>query len=223
MKDALKSRLSNVLPLVYVVVALVVAFSAWSLRPKACKAYYESVTKFTEHAQELGPWSHTSSLTARMYASACGMLPDSVQPVTTELWNDPKVLIVDNFASTAEVAALLNVVKASNLKRSSMVTSAGKNGHRSSASVVLTAKEEKRKIIKRILKRMHLYARMPMEAGESLQFVRYEVGDKYELHLDSQHPSHLRLATALLYLNEVEGGETVFPMIGELNYSKPLA
>ena len=56
------------------------------------------------------------------------------------------------------------------------------------------------------------------ENGESIQVLRYELGQKYEPHFDyffdpvnTQQGGH-RYATVLMYLSDVEeGGETIFP------------
>lgn len=53
-----------------------------------------------------------------------------------------------------------------------------------------------------------------------MQVLRYELGEKYEPHLDyfvdkaNQERGGHRIATVLMYLSNVEkGGETVFPLL----------
>lgn len=63
---------------------------------------------------------------------------------------------------------------------------------------------------------------LPMENGESLQVLNYQVGEEYKLHYDYFPPNQVpakkggqRVATLLIYLNDVsKGGETVFPRAG---------
>jgi prolyl 4-hydroxylase len=56
------------------------------------------------------------------------------------------------------------------------------------------------------------------ENAESMQVLRYEIGQKYDAHFDYFHDKMLlrlgghRVATVLMYLTDVKrGGETVFP------------
>ncbi|KAF8405463.1 hypothetical protein HHK36_010369 [Tetracentron sinense] len=73
-------------------------------------------------------------------------------------------------------------------------------------------------IIRKIEKRIADFTFMPVEHGEGLQFLHYEVGQKYEPHYDyfldefNTKNGGQRMATVLTYLSDVEeGGETVFP------------
>jgi len=73
--------------------------------------------------------------------------------------------------------------------------------------------------------RMSEIMNLPVENGEDLQVLRYGIGAEYKPHFDYFPPenkgsdNHMarggqRVATLLLYLNDVEeGGETVFPEI----------
>ncbi|KAB5547930.1 hypothetical protein DKX38_011336 [Salix brachista] len=74
------------------------------------------------------------------------------------------------------------------------------------------------KIIRDIEKRIADFSFIPMEHGEGLQILHYEVGQKYEPHFDyfmddyNTENGGQRVATVLMYLSDVEeGGETVFP------------
>uniref|UniRef100_A0A7N0UIB2 procollagen-proline 4-dioxygenase n=1 Tax=Kalanchoe fedtschenkoi TaxID=63787 RepID=A0A7N0UIB2_KALFE len=74
------------------------------------------------------------------------------------------------------------------------------------------------KIISEIEQRIADFAFIPVEHGEGLQVLHYEVGQKYEPHYDyfldefNTKNGGQRIATVLMYLSDVEeGGETVFP------------
>ncbi|KAL8160518.1 hypothetical protein V2J09_002055 [Rumex salicifolius] len=74
------------------------------------------------------------------------------------------------------------------------------------------------KIIRNIEKRIADWTFIPVEHGEGLQILHYEVGQKYEPHFDYFQDEYntknggQRIATVLMYLSDVEeGGETVFP------------
>ncbi|KAL6317300.1 hypothetical protein AAG906_030053 [Vitis piasezkii] len=79
--------------------------------------------------------------------------------------------------------------------------------------------EERRdKIIRDIKKRIADFTFIPVEHGEGLQVLHYEVGQKYDAHYDyfldefNTKNGGQRIATLLMYLSDVEeGGETVFP------------
>ncbi|WVZ22187.1 hypothetical protein V8G54_000731 [Vigna mungo] len=73
-------------------------------------------------------------------------------------------------------------------------------------------------IVRDIEKRIADFTFIPVEHGEGLQVLHYEVGQKYEPHLDyfmdnvNTKNGGQRIATMLMYLSDVEeGGETVFP------------
>ncbi|SEM15715.1 prolyl 4-hydroxylase [Mesobacillus persicus] len=62
----------------------------------------------------------------------------------------------------------------------------------------------------------------PVENGEGLQVLNYDIGEEYKQHFDYFPPNKVdhdkggqRVGTFLIYLNDViEGGETVFPKAG---------
>ncbi|KAF8012704.1 hypothetical protein BT93_I0765 [Corymbia citriodora subsp. variegata] len=73
------------------------------------------------------------------------------------------------------------------------------------------------KIIRDIEKRIADFTFIPVEHGEGLQILHYEVGQKFVPHYDYFRDEYnpnggQRIATVLMYLSDVEeGGETVFP------------
>lgn len=76
-------------------------------------------------------------------------------------------------------------------------------------------------LIARIEKRISFLTSYPIENGEGLQVLHYEVGDEYKSHFDffpknrvDDRKGGQRVATLLMYLNDVEaGGETIFPKL----------
>ncbi|AED98154.1 2-oxoglutarate (2OG) and Fe(II)-dependent oxygenase superfamily protein [Arabidopsis thaliana] len=81
------------------------------------------------------------------------------------------------------------------------------------------------KTIREIEKRISDFTFIPVEHGEGLQVLHYEIGQKYEPHYDyfmdeyNTRNGGQRIATVLMYLSDVEeGGETVFPA-AKGNYS----
>uniref|UniRef100_A0A0D9Z0H2 procollagen-proline 4-dioxygenase n=1 Tax=Oryza glumipatula TaxID=40148 RepID=A0A0D9Z0H2_9ORYZ len=72
------------------------------------------------------------------------------------------------------------------------------------------------KVIRAIEKRIADYTFIPMEHGEGLQVLHYEVGQKYEPHfdyfLDEYNTKNGGQRMATLLISDVEeGGETIFP------------
>lgn len=76
--------------------------------------------------------------------------------------------------------------------------------------------------ITKLEKRFEELTSFPIEHGEGLQVLNYVIGEEYKAHFDFYPPNKIqedkggqRVATLLLYLNDVEaGGETVFPKVG---------
>ncbi|GKC28620.1 probable prolyl 4-hydroxylase 10 [Tanacetum coccineum] len=74
------------------------------------------------------------------------------------------------------------------------------------------------KMIQSIEKRIADFTSLPVENGEGIQIIHYEVGQKFDNHIDYfTDKSRIkkwgqRMVTVLMYLSDVEkGGQTVFP------------
>lgn len=132
---------------------------------------------------------------------------------------EPRAFVYHNFLSKDECEYLINLAKP-NMQKSTVVDSAtGKSKDsrvRTSSGTFLGRGRDK--IVRDIEKRLADFTFLPMEHGEGLQVLHYEVGQKYEPHYDyfldefNTKNGGQRIATVLMYLSDVEeGGETVFP------------
>ncbi|KAE9466331.1 hypothetical protein C3L33_01742, partial [Rhododendron williamsianum] len=139
---------------------------------------------------------------------------------------EPRAFVYHNFLSKDECEYLINLGKP-HMKKSTVVDSAtGKSTDsrvRTSSGTFLARGRDK--IVQNIEKRIADFAFIPVEHGEGLQILHYEVGQKYEPHFDyfadefNTKNGGQRIATVLMYLSDVEeGGETVFPA-AQGNYS----
>ncbi|KAG8373613.1 hypothetical protein BUALT_Bualt11G0042500 [Buddleja alternifolia] len=109
------------------------------------------------------------------------------------------------------------------MEKSTVVDSdTGKSTDSSSGTFLARGRD---KIVRNIEKRIADFTFIPVEQGEGLQILHYEVGQKYAPHYDyfmdefNTQNGGQRIATVLMYLSDVEeGGETVFPA-AKGNYS----
>lgn len=130
----------------------------------------------------------------------------------------PRVYVRDDFLS-AEESDHLRMLAEGRLVPA-MVVQKKENKYdtqtalRNNKQVWLTYAEEKdNPLLRHILKRMHRTAHIPDDDAEALQIGQYGVGEKYELHQDSDPRSDVpRPATMVIFLNDVEaGGHILFP------------
>lgn len=132
---------------------------------------------------------------------------------------EPRAFVYHNFLSKEECEYLINLAKPL-MQKSTVVDSAtGKSKDsrvRTSSGTFLARGRDK--TIREIEKRIADFSFIPVEHGEGLQILHYEVGQKYEPHYDyfldefNTQNGGQRIATVLMYLTDVEeGGETVFP------------
>ncbi|PSS30001.1 Prolyl 4-hydroxylase [Actinidia chinensis var. chinensis] len=132
---------------------------------------------------------------------------------------EPRAFVYHNFLSKDECEYLINLAKPQMQKSTVVDSSTGKSKDsrvRTSSGTFLARGRDK--IIRKIEKRIADFTFIPVEHGEGLQILHYEVGQKYEPHYDyfldefNTKNGGQRIATVLMYLSDVEeGGETVFP------------
>ena len=150
----------------------------------------------------------------------------------------PRVLLQHEFLTQKECAVLIKLAKEQGLRRARVhsdeaMTQITDDDTRTSEYVDVPSElERRRKSLRRVIERMHAFARIPVQHGEALQIGRYLPGEKYEFHRDSMGepwaPGSFtadlggervvelggRAATVLVYLSNVTaGGHTVFPYV----------
>ncbi|QCD82115.1 prolyl 4-hydroxylase [Vigna unguiculata] len=124
-----------------------------------------------------------------------------------------------SFVSKEECEYLINIAKPKMQKSSVVDAKTGKSMDsrvRTSSGAFMARGRDQ--IVRDIEKRIADFTFIPVEHGEGLQVLHYEVGQKYEPHFDyfmdnvNTKNGGQRIATVLMYLSDVEeGGETVFP------------
>jgi len=141
----------------------------------------------------------------------------------------PDVVLITNFLSNDECEALIQL-SSSTLTPSSVVNleAGGRMSHDGRTSEGMAFKLSETEVIKAIESRISELINFPIENGEGIQVLHYQIGAEYRPHYDYFPESQLgskefleqggqRVATLIMYLNDVDaGGETVFP---ELNLS----
>lgn len=135
----------------------------------------------------------------------------------------PFILHLDNVISPEECAELIDLSK-DRLQPSRVVDSnTGEERTatgRTSKGMYFSINENE--LITKLEKRFSELTQFPVENGEGLQVLNYQVGEEYKTHFDYFPPHRIhdnkggqRVGTLLIYLNDVEaGGETVFPKVG---------
>lgn len=135
----------------------------------------------------------------------------------------PFILYLDNVLSMDECDALIRMSK-NRLQPSQVIDrNSGEEqtvSGRTSEGTHFKLKENV--LISNLEKRMAELTHYPINYGEGLQVLHYQVGDEYKPHFDFLPSSKIdpnkggqRICTLLLYLNDVPaGGETIFPKIG---------
>lgn len=132
---------------------------------------------------------------------------------------EPLIAVLGNVLSDEECDELIKVSK-DRIQRSKIGNVREVNELRTSSSTFLQQGENE--VVMRIEKRISQIMTIPVEHGEGLQILNYDIGQEYKAHLDyfsseNRVVNNPRISTLIMYLNDVEqGGETYFP---KLNYS----
>ncbi|KAJ0971911.1 hypothetical protein J5N97_019870 [Dioscorea zingiberensis] len=141
----------------------------------------------------------------------------------------PRIIVFHNFLSMEE-CEYLKAIARPRLQISTVVdTKTGKgikSEVRTSSGMFLSSEERKFSIVQAIEKRIAVFSQVPAENGELIQVLRYEANQFYRPHHDYFSDTYnlkrggQRVATMLMYLSDnVEGGETYFPMAGDAECS----
>lgn len=138
--------------------------------------------------------------------------------------SDPLVVLLENLLSNDECDELVDISRHKMIRSGVVDPITGQSqliSARSSTGTFFRLNEND--FIARLDRRVAEVMNWPLENGEGLQVLNYQVGGEYKVHFDYFDPSnpankiHLanggqRVSTLVIYLNDVEsGGETLFP------------
>jgi len=138
----------------------------------------------------------------------------------------PRVLWVEKFFTEAD-CDLLKDISDPKFERSTVSGFDGEDMHKLSdvrtSSGAWLSRSATDPVIQRFVDRVSRFTDIPKDHGESIQVLKYEVGQEYEPHWDYFDPAQFsqfltnggqRVVSVLCFLNNVTGGgETVFPKI----------
>ncbi|XP_062155893.1 probable prolyl 4-hydroxylase 9 [Alnus glutinosa] len=153
---------------------------------------------------------------------------DSVTSIPFQVlsWR-PRAVYFPNFATPEQCQGVIKMAEP-RLRPSTLAlrpgdTEESTKGIRTSSGVFLSAEEDKTGILDVIEGKIARATMLPRNHGEAFNILRYEVGQLYKSHYDAFNPTEYgpqksqRVASFLLYLSDVEGGETMFPFENGLN------
>lgn len=139
----------------------------------------------------------------------------------------PVVAVLDDVLSAEECDAIVAIARHQLQPSATLSPVTGENqvrDHRTSQGAFLADGDEP--LLQRINRRIAEIMQQPVEHGEALHILHYQVGAEYKPHHDYFDPANTgfaatlkrggqRVATLIIYLNDVEeSGDTVFPKIG---------
>lgn len=139
----------------------------------------------------------------------------------------PDAVLYGNFLSPTECAMMISYAEG-RLQSSKVVDRASGKPvlHEARTSSSMFLKRGETDLVTIIEQRISDLTGLPVENGEGIQLLRYDVGQEYRKHYDYFNPDrettphHIkrggqRIATFLMYLNTPDGGgETTFPHAG---------
>lgn len=124
----------------------------------------------------------------------------------------PRVYLYHNFLSDEECDHIIATAKP-RMKRSTVVGDHGQSvvdNYRTSYGTFLGRRHDD--VVSEIEDRVASWVHLNATHQEDMQVLRYGYFQKYGKHMDSLDDDSPRVATVLMYLNDVEeGGETAFP------------
>ena len=132
---------------------------------------------------------------------------------------EPLVVVLGSVLDDEECDVLIQLAK-DRLQRSKIGGTREVSDIRTSNGAFIT--DINNDILARVEKRVSVIMGIPIENGEGLHILNYQPGQEYKEHFDyfastSKAASNNRIATLVIYLNDVEeGGSTFFP---KLNFS----
>lgn len=136
---------------------------------------------------------------------------ESERWIETLSWS-PRAFLYHNFLSEEETMHIISIAKPL-MRRSTVIGLDGQDvetGIRTSYGTFISRMSDN--IITDIEERIAKWTHMNISHQEDLQVLRYGPGQEYKAHYDSIVETSPRIATVILYLNNVEkGGETAFP------------
>jgi len=149
-----------------------------------------------------------------------------------KIYNEPLVFVIDDVLSLEDCQHIIETAKP---YMKSAVVSAAKGGVESTGrtGTVHWVKHDATPKISQIIDRISQMVGAPKSHAESLQVIYYGKTQQYKPHFDAYdlttdvgkrctENGGQRLLTALLYLNEVEGGgSTIFPKVNRIVTPKP--
>jgi len=148
-------------------------------------------------------------------------------PYRIEVWSfSPKLMILRGFLRDSECDHIIAMGRDKIAPSTTVDPETGEHivvESRTSSSTYFTLGETP--VIEAIEQRIADFVKLPMENGEGMQILNYQVGQGYQPHFDFFDPElkgspavlaygGQRVATCIMYLNDVEaGGETHFPKV----------
>lgn len=138
-------------------------------------------------------------------------------------FDEPLVVVFDDVLTSEECDALITISK-DRLERSKIGGSREVSDIRTSRGAFLETNEHD--IVLTVEKRIAELTGIPHSHAEGLHILNYLPGQEYKAHFDyfaktSRQANNNRIATLVLYLNDVkEGGETYFPKLNLSIYPK---